>query len=78
MPVPYAKMLMANRPNKINNSQTLDIHESDTEYLNHSYQNAHYVADKFGWHKILCVKDEKVRSIDDIAGEILDTVKEVL
>lgn len=78
MPVPYAKMLMANRPNKINNSQTLDIHESDTEYLNHSYQNAHYVADKFGWHKILCVKDEKVRSIDDIAGEILGTVKEVL
>lgn len=78
MPVPYAKMLMANRPNKINNSQTLDIHESDTEYLNHSYQNAHYVADKFGWHKILCVKDEKVRSIDDIANEILDTVKEVL
>ena len=78
MPVPYAKMLMANRPNKINNSQTLDIHESDTEYLNHSYQNAHYVADKFGWHKILCVKDEKVRSIDDIAGEILDTVKKVL
>lgn len=78
MPVAQAKILMANRLNKIDNSQTLDIHESDTEYLEHSYKNAHYVADKFGWHKILCVKDEKVRSIEDISEEILSAVKSIL
>lgn len=78
MPVKQAKMLMANRPNKIDNSKTLDIHESDTKYLEHSYKNAHYVADKFGWHKILCVKDDNVRPIDDIAAEILKAVQSVL
>lgn len=78
MPVKQAKMLMANRPNKIDNSKTLDIHESDTKYLEHSYKNAHYVADKFGWHKISCVKDDNVRPIDDIAAEILKAVQSVL
>lgn len=78
MPVPFAKKLMEKRLNKIDNSNTLDIHEKDEAYLKHSYDNAHYVADKFGWHKISCVKDDNVRSIEDIANEIFETVAKIL
>lgn len=78
MPVPYAKKLMEKRLNKIDNSNTLDIHEADTEYLMHSYDNALYVANKFNWHKISCVKNDNIRSIEDISKEIFETVKEVL
>ncbi len=78
MPVKYAKKLMEKRLNKIDNSATLDIHEADTEYLNHSYNNALYVANKFNWHKISCVKDENIRTIEDISNEIYETVKNIL
>lgn len=78
MPVPFAKKLMEKRLNKIDNSSTLDIHEKDETYLKHSYDNAHYVADKFGWYKISCVKDNNVRSIEDIANEIFETVIKIL
>lgn len=78
MPVKYARELMRNRKNKINDSDVKDIHESDTAYLEKSYNNAVGIASKYGWHKISCVADGKVRSIEDIAGEIYDEVKSIL
>ena len=41
-----------------------DIHESDIEYLENSYNNSLYIADKYNWKKIKCVEDEKLRSIE--------------
>ncbi len=78
MPVKYAVELMKNRKNKIDQSDVKDIHESDTEYLNNSYNNAVGVAEKYGWHSISCVAEGKVRSIEDIADEIYDKVKSIL
>lgn len=78
MPVKYAQELMKNRKNKINQSDVKDIHESDTEYLNNSYNNAVGVAKKYDWYSISCVKDGKIRTIDDISQEIYDKVKSVL
>lgn len=71
MPVRYAQMLMANRANKIDNSDVKDIHESNEKYLYQSYDNACFVADKYNWTRIECVRDGAVRSIEDIASEIL-------
>ena len=78
MPVKYAQELMKNRKNKINQSDVKDIHESDTEYLNTSYNNAVGVAEKYGWESISCVKDGRVRTIEDISLEIYNKVKSVL
>ena len=78
MPVKYAKILMENRPNKIDNSKTLDIHESDDTYLNKSYDNAVFVAKKYNWCNISCVKNGEIRSIEDISCEIYSKVKEIL
>ncbi len=78
MPVKYAKQLMENRRNKINDSEVKDIHEGDTEHLTKSYNNAVGVADKYGWHKISCVKDGNIRTIEEISGEILEVCKNIL
>lgn len=78
MPVKYAKQLMANRRNKINDSEVKDIHEGDTEHLTKSYNNAVGVADKYGWHRVSCVKDGNIRTIEDISMEILEVCKSIL
>ena len=78
MPVEHAKVLMAQRANKIDNTMQKDIHESNDKYLQESYDNACFVAKKYNWTQIKCVKDEKVRNIEDIASEILDSVLKIL
>ncbi len=78
MPVEYARELMKNRKNKIDGGDVKDIHESDAEYLTKSYNNAVAVAEKYGWHRICCAVDGKVRTIEDISREILDKVNSVL
>ena len=79
MPVKHAKILMENRLNKIDNSATKDIHESDTNYLNQSYNNAVYVAEMFKWERISCVNEnDEIKSIEEISKEILEKVKKVI
>ena len=78
MPVEYAKKLMANRANKIDNSMQKDIHESNDSYLYDAYNNACFVAKKYGWNRICCVNGGKVRTIPDIAEEIFDEVIKIL
>ena len=78
MPVENARQLMKNRANKINNSSVKDIHESNEDYLNQSYSNACFVAEKYGWKRIKCAIDGKVRTIEDISEEIYEAVKSVL
>ena len=78
MPVKYAKILMASRPNKIDNSMVLDIHEGNEEYLNHSYNNAVHVCEKYNWLRIKCVDGERIKSIDEIAGEIIEKIEKMI
>ena len=70
MPPKYGKLLICGRNNKFSGTEKLDIHESDFSYLEKSYENAKYVAEKFGWHTISCIKDDEIRSIDDIQADI--------
>ena len=76
MPTEYGLKLMANRNNKITGEEQKDIHEDDREYMKKSYDNAFYVAKKFGWTTISCVKDGEIRTIDEINDEIYDMVIE--
>lgn len=78
MPVDNAIELMKNRANKINNTDIKDIHESNREYLERSYDNACFVAEKYGWSRIKCARDGAVRSIEDISDEIFELVSAVL
>ena len=69
VPIEFSQKLMENRKNKITGEDKKDIHESDIEYLTKSYNNALYIANKYNWKKINCVKDGTLRSIDDIHDE---------
>ena len=61
---------MRDRLNKFTDEEEKDIHESDKEYLKKTYDNAIYIAKNYGFEIIDCVKDGKLRSIEDIQEEI--------
>lgn len=77
MPVQYAKKLMEDRENKFDNTQSKDIHERNREYLEKSYENACYIANRYSWEHILCVENGEIRTIEDINDEMYDIVKKM-
>ena len=78
MPLEYSLKLMENRKNKFDNEAKKDIHESNKEYLRESYEAACELAKEYGWEEIKCIKNEEIRSREDIAEEIFKSVKEIL
>ncbi|MBQ3379650.1 MAG: deoxynucleoside kinase [Clostridia bacterium] len=62
--------LMEGRNNKIDNSKSRDIHEASKKYLFGCYDAALQAADYLGWKKVKCVKEEKIREIEDISREV--------
>lgn len=73
-----SEKLMKERANKITGNTEKDIHEKDKNHLVKSYESALYVADRFKWDIVHCVKDNTLRTIEDIHNEILEKVlKEV-
>lgn len=78
MPPQYAERLMAERANKFSGGKTKDIHERDRAHLQKAYDNAVYVAKKYNWQFISCVKNGEIRSIDDIHREITVITEGVL
>lgn len=75
MPIDRTIELMENRENKITNEKEKDIHEKDKEYLINSYNSACKLASKYKWYEIKCVRNNKVRTIDDIHEEIFLEIK---
>ena len=76
MPVEYAKKLMSERENKFDKTATKDIHERNSDYLTKSYNNACEVAEKFNWQRVFCVKNDAIRSIDEINDEMYSILEE--
>ena len=70
MPTEYAIKLMENRKNKITHEEKKDIHERNPEHMKDAYIEACKLSKKYNWKEIKCVKDEKVRSIEDIHEDI--------
>ena len=75
VPVEMSQKLMKDRNNKITGESEKDIHESDFDYLKKSYENSLYIAKKYDWQRINCIKDDNMRTIDDIHEEIYSIVK---
>ena len=70
MPPKFAIQLMEGRENKITHEQQKDIHERDVNHIIDAYNAACELADRYGWFKINCIKDEEIKSIEDIHEEI--------
>ena len=67
VPFKYTKELMKNRDN-------LDENEKDSEYQKNSIKTYLELASLYNWKLIECVKENKLRSIEDINNEILEIV----
>jgi len=78
MPPDFSQKLMEERLNKYTGKREKDIHESNKEYLLNSYNNAVYVANRYNWTKIACVKDGRLRTIDEIHEDIYSVIKQKL
>lgn len=70
MPPEFSFKLMEHRKNKITHEEKKDIHERNKQHIIDSYNAACSLVDKYNWYEVKCVKDNKIRTIDDIHEEI--------
>ena len=55
-----------------------DIHETDTAYLGKCHECAAAAAEYYGWKKVKCTENGKMRTVEDIHDEIFTMLKDVL
>ncbi|MGI6606485.1 MAG: dTMP kinase [Peptococcia bacterium] len=66
LPPSFADRLISARKNKITGESEKDIHETNSEFLRQSYENARWVADKYHWTTISCVQNNQIKTISEI------------
>ena len=75
MPVEKSIELMKDRENKFTHQEKKDIHERDVNHLKDAYEAACDVSKKYNWYEIKCVKNNEIRTIENIHQEIYNEVK---
>ncbi len=78
MPPKKSLELIKDRDNKFSHTKQKDIHERDEKHIIDSYNAACDVAKEYGWKEILCVKEDEIRTVDDIHEEIFKEVKKAI
>ncbi len=73
MPPAYSLRLRQQR-NALKQGLTQDIHEADQQYLQQAYENATAIAQHQQWHRINCVTNDQIRSIEEIHTEIMELI----
>ena len=76
VPTDFTERLMRHREHETNTKA--DIHEKDTSYLATCRNTGRMAAEYYGWTVIQCVKDDAMRSIEDIHEEIYRHVMKCL
>ena len=76
VPTDFTEKMMRHREASTNT--TADIHEKDLAYLATCRQTGRAAAAYYGWKVINCVRDGKMRTIEDIHEEIYAAVKQCL
>ncbi len=76
VPTDFTEMLLRSR--EVSTGTHADIHEADTAYLSASRRMGRAAAEYYSWTLVSCVKDGKMRSIEDIHNEIYQKVKACL
>ena len=74
MPPKKVEELIKNRENKFTHNDKKDIHERDSKHLEEAYNAACSLVDKYNWNEIKCVKNEEIRTREDIHKEIYNVV----
>ncbi|AFQ44556.1 dTMP kinase [Desulfosporosinus meridiei] len=77
MPPKVSQILINSRALQTDNGEK-DIHERNHDYLVHSYNNATQLRESYGWEKVNCVDNGKLRSREDIHKDIYRIVTKVI
>ena len=72
MPFEYAAILKQSR------AESADQHEASKEHLAKAEQAYLELTEKYGYIKIDCVKDDVIRTIDDISDEVMTRFEELI
>lgn len=72
MPVEYAAVLKKNR------EESADQHESNKHHLEMAERAYLELTEKYNYIKVDCVKDDVIRTIDDIHEEVYEKLKEII
>ena len=75
MPPKDSINLIKNRNNKFTKTAQKDIHERDEHYMLESYNAACDLAKEYNWNEINCIKEGKIRALEDIHEEIYKAIK---
>ena len=76
MPVEVSQKLMSERYK--GDESKKDIHEKDTDYLSQCRIAADYACEKLGWKRVVCAKNNKPLSINEISDIVFDSVISLL
>ena len=76
MPISFTEQLMRGR--EAQTGTHADIHEQDLDYLRLCRETASQAAEFYGWTKISCVRDGKLRSIEEIHEELYRHIRNCL
>ena len=74
MPPQKVEELIKNRENKFTHNDKKDIHERDSKHLEEAYNAACSLVDKYDWNEIKCVKNNEIRTREDIHNQIYNIV----
>lgn len=72
VPLPFTEQLM--RAREAQQGTHADIHEQDLTYLKVCKEAAEAAADYYGWTRIACTRDGKLRPIGEIHSDVLACV----
>lgn len=73
VPPEFSTALISHRANK-SGADERDIHEGNREHLNKAYHNACAIADKYQWHRVNCVREGLLLSIEEIHEKIFQVI----
>ena len=73
VPTDFTEKMLRSREQTTNTQA--DIHEKDMAYLATCRETGRAAAQYYGWTVIQCVKDDKMRTIEDIHAEIYEAVR---
>ena len=77
VPLDVTEQLMAGRQGKTGGT-TGDIHEKNESFLHKCHDAYDELTDRYGWQRIACTEDGRMRSIEDIHADLYQAVAAVL